>query len=106
MAVRWRGVLSFFGRLWLKAFKGSLWMAFISILVSFVSLSRSQITDTFSSSGSGSGMAPDNITCPLNVSCTDLPRQCLDCDIAENCTYGQVLNVTCRPIDTVECNVS
>ena len=98
-------MLYFVGRFWLKAFKGALWIAFVSVLVSLINLSSAQLF-----SGSGSGMLPPieplvNITCPMNQSCTSLPKECLECDFDVNCTYGEETNVTCQPIDTAECTV-
>ena len=46
-----------------------------------------------------------NVTCPMDLNCTDLPGDCLDCSFNESCVYGQMDNVTCRPLDHVMCEV-
>ena len=54
--------------------------------------------------GSGSTVEM-NVTCPMDLNCTDLPGDCLDCSFNESCVYGQMDNVTCRPLDHVMCEV-
>ena len=79
-------------------------MAVIGVIVSCVRLSYSQ-------SGSGSGMVPNgdmnmsNVSCPTDMLCKELPPRCLDCNYSTDCTYGENTNVTCTPLEGVECNV-
>ena len=54
---------------------------------------------------SGSGDMMLNESCPVNIKCQDLPANCLKCQFNDNCTYGQLTNVTCTPLDQVVCEV-
>ena len=46
-----------------------------------------------------------NVTCPANVSCSELDPVCLNCDYNESCVYGNQTEVTCQPMASVECMV-
>ena len=54
---------------------------------------------------SGSGEMMMNESCPMNIKCQDLPANCINCQFNENCTYGQLTNVTCTPLDHIMCEV-
>ena len=85
-------------------------MAVIGIVISGIHLS-------FSQSGNGSGLIPDNETnssnmsmpdvsdCPRNMPCKDLPPRCVNCSFSESCTYGNNTTVMCTPLEGVQCEV-
>ena len=46
-----------------------------------------------------------NVTCPTTGRCEKLPPHCLDCDFDYNCTYGDLTEASCAPLESVECKV-
>ena len=68
----------------------------------FNTLTRESIAQEMTS---GSGEMMMNESCPINIKCQDLPANCLNCQFNDNCTYGQLTNVTCTPLDQVVCEV-
>lgn len=42
-------------------------------------------------------------SCPENLSCEELPAECITCQFDFSCVYGQTLNVTCKAKSTVKC---
>ena len=93
-------------------FKRTLFLVVLCALLSSVTISESQAP------GSGSewdnnitNMTNGTILCPAqaqgdNVECVDLPAVCLMCpNFTENCTYGDDVEVTCQPLEDVNCTV-
>lgn len=104
-----RQTLRFLGHLWLQSLKRAIWVAVIGVAISGVRLSLSQ-------SGNGSGMMledmnssnmsmPDVSQCPRDIPCKELPPICLNCSYSDTCTYGKDTNVTCMPLEGVQCEV-
>lgn len=44
--------------------------------------------------------------CPSNIDCEKLTFPCIKCNLTNQCTYGEHLNVTCTVHTQVHCNVS
>lgn len=43
--------------------------------------------------------------CPNGISCTDLPGECLKCNLNYTCIYGVVYVANCSVIEHVDCVV-
>merc|ERR1712136_627162 len=47
-----------------------------------------------------------HVSCPENLSCEELPAECLTCQYNFSCIYGQMLNITCKAKTTIKCTGS
>lgn len=101
-----RRVVGFVSRSWLFLFKRAVWIGFLGVIMSSIRLALSQ-------SGTGEELfllANDSNStfpaCPTNASCDALPGHCLNCSFNYGCVYGERLETSCEPMETVECDVS
>ena len=81
-----------------------LWVTVFSVFLGVFYVASNVAVGQDIDNGSGSTVEM-NVTCPMDLNCTDLPGDCLDCSFNESCVYGQMDNVTCRPLDHVMCEV-
>lgn len=61
-------------------------------------------TTTTNSSSTGKTVFSD-LECPDGVKCSDLGASCIHCEFNYSCTYGEDVEVECKPFSSIKCSV-